>query len=649
MALVALDRVSMHYGGPVLLDQVSLEVGPGARVGVIGPNGCGKSTLLRILAGELEPAAGTVLRERGARVAMQAQEPQGTRAELSVFEEMRVVFAQAQEREGRLRRIEERLAVAGEPAERDALLADYARVEREHHSDGGYDVDRRIATMLSALGVPEASWTRPFASFSGGERSVLGLARVLLAEPDVLLLDEPSNHLDMEGVEWFIEFLAECAGAVVMVSHNRHLLDASVDVVWEVGGGRVVPWTGSYADYVRQKEEARALQERQYEVQQRLVRRIEFQARRMKDMANAYDDPGQARRARSMLKRLERLETVERPDAGPRRFHVHLKGTGAEGRLALAVRDLTLVRGERTLLEGATLEIEQGERVALVGPNGSGKTSLLNAVLAEGAWENPVLRLGKSVKAAAYRQFHDDLDPALSLEEWLWRKTRWDHREVAALLHRFLFTRDDLARAVGTLSGGEKSRLQLAWLAAQQVNFLILDEPTNHLDIPACETLEEMLEEYDGTLLVVSHDRYFLDRLVTRVVEVADRRLRSHPMGFTEWWRKKREAGGRRRRALADHAGAPPAPAGDRPEAADPKGLGRVQRKHRTRLQALERDISRWEARQAEASQGLEAAAGERFDRERLERLQADFETARARLADLYREWEDVAAALEGS
>jgi ATP-binding cassette subfamily F protein 3 len=364
-------------------------------------------------------------------------------------------------------------------------------------------------------------------------------------------------------------------------------------------------------------------------------------------MANAYDDPGQARRARSMLKRLERLDKVDRPDAGQRRFHARLQGTGAEGRIALSVKGFTAAHGERTLFDGADLEIEQGERVALVGPNGSGKTTLLRAVLEQGSWEHPVLRLGKSVKVAEYRQFHDALDPALPVQEWLWRETKWDDKETAALLHRFLFTRDDLARAIGTLSGGEKSRLQLALLASTKVNFLILDEPTNHLDIPACETLEEMLEEFDGTLLVVSHDRYFLDRLVTRVVEVVDRRLVPHPMGFTEWWRRKRESGLRRRRALADHAD----PA-DRPEDArgpDTREQGREQRKRRTRLASLEREIALWEARQAEAVAALEAAAGQAFDRARLERLQGDFDGARARLAELYRGWEDLVAALEGA
>jgi len=651
MALLALDRVSMHYGGPVLLDGVTLEVHPGARIGIVGPNGSGKSTLLNLLASALEPVQGLVTRARGARIAMQEQEPKGARPGIPVREEMRGVFGDATARERRLGVLAERIAVSVEPHERAGLLEDYARLQREHEHGGGYDVERRIETVLSHLGVPAAAWDRPFESFSGGERSVLGLARVLLAEPDVLLLDEPSNHLDMEGVEWFIEFLAEHPGAVVMVSHNRHLLDASVDSIWEVGGGRVTVWTGSYADYVRQKEQARALQERQFEVQQRLIRRIEFQARRLNDMANAYDDPGQARRARSMLKRLERLDKVERPDAGQRRFHANLQGGGTAGRIALSVKDLTLTRGDRTLFEHASVELEQGERVALVGPNGSGKTSLLRAVLEQGSWDNPTLRLGKSVVLGEYRQFHDAFDPALPVQEWLWRETKMDDRDTAAVLHRFLFTREDLARPIGTLSGGEKSRLQLARLVTSKISFLILDEPTNHLDIPSCEQLEEMLEEFDGTLLVVSHDRYFLDRLVTRVIEVENRGLVSHPMGFTEWWRAKRDAGRRRRRALAEHGplGGATLPGGGSATIAATKEREREQRKRRSRLQAVEKDITQLEARQSEALRALEAAATASYDRERMQRLETDYADARARLAALYAEWEALAAALEGA
>jgi ATP-binding cassette, subfamily F, member 3 len=648
MALLTLDRVTMHYGGPVLLDGVSLEVHPGARIGIVGANGAGKSTLLHLLAGRLEPASGSVTRARTARVALQEQEPRGARPGIPVREEMRGVFGDVTALGERLTALAERIAAAEDPEEREALLAAYARLEREHEHGGGHEVDRRIETVLSHLGVPASSMDRPFDSFSGGERSVLGLARVLLSEPDVLLLDEPSNHLDMEGVEWFIELLADHPGAVVMVSHNRHLLDAAVDVIWEVGHGRVTAWTGSYGDYVRQKEQARALQERQFEVQQRLIRRIEFQARRLKDMANAYDDPGQARRARSMLKRLERIEKVDAPDAGPKRFKARITGDGAAGRIALAVTDYDLARGERVLFEGASVEIEQGERVALTGPNGSGKTSLLRAVLDGGSWENPTLRLGKSVRVGEYRQFHDDFDPTLPIQEWLWRETKLDDKDTAAVLHRFLFTRDDLGRTIGTLSGGEKSRLQLARLVTMKINFLVLDEPTNHLDIPACEQLEEMLEEFDGTLLVVSHDRYFLDRLVTRVVEVVDRGLVSHPMGFTEWWRMKRDAGRRRKRALAEHGplGASGTASGPR-SAAPTREQQRALKRDRERLERLEREVGRAETRRAETLAALEAAASEAYDRSRLARLEADHAEAQARLAALYAEWEALAATLE--
>ena len=251
-----------------------------------------------------------------------------------------------------------------------------------------------------------------------------------------------------------------------------------------------------------------------------------------------------------------------------------------------------------------------------------------------------------------YRQFHDAFDPALPVQEWLWRETKMDDRDTAAVLHRFLFTRNDLARPIGTLSGGEKSRLQLARLVTSKISFLILDEPTNHLDIPSCEQLEEMLEEFDGTLLVVSHDRYFLDRLVTRVIEVEDRGLVSHPMGFTEWWRAKRDAGRRRRRrALVEHGplGSAPIQGGGGASLAATKEREREQRKRRSRLQAVEKDIAQLEARQSEALRALEAAATGSYERERMQRLESDYADACARLAALYAEWEALAAAWEGA
>ena len=395
MALLAASHVSMHYAGPLLLDDVTVDVHAGAKIGLIGRNGSGKTTLLRLLQGQLEPTAGRVLRQRGVTVAYQEQELV-YRPGATVFQEMREVFARAHRREERLRALEERLADGPEPDEQRRLLAEYERLQSEQDAEGQpFDLDRRIGSMLESLGLPESTWHEPVEQFSGGERNIIGLARVLLAEPDVMLLDEPSNHLDMQGVEWFIRFLRRSPSAVVMVSHNRHLLDATTTEIWELRRKQVTGWTGNYSEFQSRKAEAIALQERQFKTQQRLITRIEFQARRLMDMANAYDDPSQAKRAKSMLYRIERMDQVERPDAGSKLFHASLKGGSRHGRIALAIQDFSFAYGDRVLFDNASLEIEFGERVCLVGPNGSGKTTLLRHLLDQGGWDTPTLRLGK--------------------------------------------------------------------------------------------------------------------------------------------------------------------------------------------------------------------------------------------------------------
>ncbi|MHC4342239.1 MAG: ABC-F family ATP-binding cassette domain-containing protein, partial [Planctomycetota bacterium] len=333
MALVSASHVSMHYGGPLLLEDVTVDIERGARVGVIGQNGVGKSTLLGLLAGRLEPTRGDVIRQRGIKVAFQTQELEYTPGR-TVFEEMREVFDQHARREEDLRALEHCIAEEEDPTTRERLLHEYERLQHGQI----YDLDRRIETMLSSLGLAERTWHRKVDDFSGGERNVIGLARVLLSEPDVMLLDEPSNHLDMEGVEWFIDFLRRSPAAVVMVSHNRHLLDVTTREIWEMRRRNVKRWTGNYGDFVRQKAEALALQERQYKTQQRLIARIEFQARRLMDMANAYDDPAQAKRAKAMLKRIDRMDKVDRPDRAEQRFHASLSGGARHGRIALQIK-----------------------------------------------------------------------------------------------------------------------------------------------------------------------------------------------------------------------------------------------------------------------------------------------------------------------
>ncbi|MHC5010086.1 MAG: ribosomal protection-like ABC-F family protein [Planctomycetota bacterium] len=647
MALVTASRISMHFGGPLLLDQVSLKIEPGAKIGLIGRNGTGKTTLLQLLAGRLDPSSGSVTRQRGANVAYQAQELK-TLPGATVVQEMRRVFAAETEREQELRRLEADIATAPDEAVRAPLLRDYARLQQAQEVRGVYDIDRRIESMLTSLGLPESAWHQPLASFSGGERNIIGLARVLLSDPDLMLLDEPSNHLDMEGVEWFIDFVRRSDAAVLMVSHNRHLLDATAKEIWELRGRKVTSWPGNYSDFQRQKAEAQALQERQYKVQQRLIQRIEFQARRLKDMANAYDDPAQAKRAKAMLRRIERMEKVERPDRGQRGFRASLAGGGRHGRIALAVDGYSFAHGDRTLFEDASLEIEYGERVCLVGPNGSGKTTLFRSILDEGSWENPTLRLGKAVKVGEYRQLHDVLDHDATLEAWTMAATGLDRRQADDLLHRFLFSREDLERTIGTLSGGEKSRLQLARLVHDKVNFLLLDEPTNHLDIESCELLEEMLQAFDGTLFVISHDRYFLDKLVHRVVEVRDKQLVDHPQTFAEWWTSRHGADGRLRRgALEDRREEIEGKARARREFEERKARRREESRLRSRVRRLEERIGALEARLEDVRRRLESAYAAGGDPTEGNALSHDYDAIQSELAGLYGEWDEVAPLLD--
>ncbi|MDA1194930.1 MAG: ABC-F family ATP-binding cassette domain-containing protein [Planctomycetota bacterium] len=647
MPLLAANGVRMHFGGPLLLDGVHVEVEPGARIGLIGRNGTGKSTLLRLLRGDLEPSEGSIVVQPGVRIAYQAQELTWDPGR-TVHQEMRAVFAEATTRERQLRALEHEIATSAGTQDHDHRLREYARLQMEQEQAGIYDLDRRIESVLSSLGLPEEAWHQPMDGFSGGERNVIGLARALLTDPDVLLLDEPSNHLDMEGVEWFIDFVRKAKPAILMVSHNRHLLDAVCKEIWELRRSRVVVWNGNYSEFQQQKEEALARQERQFKAQQRLIARIEFQARRLKDMANAYDDPGQAKRAKAMLRRVEQMDKIERPDTHEKTFGAAIRGSGRHGRIALSISDFHCSIGERVLFAGANLEVEYGDRICLVGPNGSGKSTLLHAILDHGGWENPTLRLGKSVKVGDYRQLREELDPKQTLEDWALNTTRKPRGEALELLHRFLFTREDMDRAIGTLSGGEKSRLQLARLVHEQVNFLMLDEPTNHLDIQACEQLEEMLLEFQGTLLVVSHDRYFLDRLVDRVVEVKDGVLIDHPMRFAPWWQQRVDAGEfGRRTALSDRRGEAEGKQAQREAFADEREKRRESNRLRNRYRDIEERIALLEERVTAYEKRLESAYAPGSDPAVAADLLAQVRTDRAELEALYEEWATVASALE--
>ncbi|MDC1141499.1 ABC-F family ATP-binding cassette domain-containing protein [Planctomycetota bacterium] len=658
MALVTLSSVHKHFGGPVLLRDVSLAIDRGHKIGLIGQNGTGKSTLLKLILGHIEPADGEIHRQRNLKVAYQAQELKYD-AGSTVLDEMRKLFADDFARLGKLNAIEEKMS-AGQSDDR--TLADYDRLQQEHHTAGGYEVDHRIETVLTGLGLPKKSWSQPIESFSGGERNIIGLAKILLQKPDLMLLDEPSNHLDMAGIEWFIQFIRRTDAAVLMVSHNRHLLDATATEIWELHGRRVTRWAGNYSDFQREKAEKLALQERQYKAQQRWIKRIEFQARRLKDMASAYDDPGQAKRAKAMLQRIDQLDKIDKPDKSENRFHASLAGGGRHGHIALSVEDLTIKVADRTLLDGTSLEIQFGERVALVGPNGSGKTTLFNAILRHADWDHPdvevqegpfwiagKIRTGKSATIGDYSQIHQQtLDESRPLVDWFSETTGLHFQPASELLHRFLFSRNDLNRQIGTLSGGEKSRLQLARLVHEKVNFLMLDEPTNHLDIQACEQLEEMLEEFPGTLLIISHDRYFLDKLVKRVVDLQDKKLVVHEGDFAGWFNEKMvQVTAGPRKSLQLHSQKEAAGDGEAKQSREErKAQQRRQHQLKTQLKQIESRIEKLEALKTDLEKELAEAFSSMGADKALE-VNQRFEEAALDLSTAYEKWEEVSTELD--
>lgn len=658
MALVTLSGVHKDFGGPTLLRDVTLAIDRGHKIGLIGQNGTGKSTLLKLILGQIEPNEGQIHRQRNMKVAYQAQELVYD-AGSTVFDEMRKLFQEDLARQAKLNDMESQMSSGGT---NDRLMAEYDRLQQAHYTAGGYDVDHRIETVLTGLGLPKSSWTQPIESFSGGERNIVGLAKILLQEPDLMLLDEPSNHLDMQGIEWFIHFIRRTDAAVLMVSHNRHVLDATVSEVWELHSRRVTRWAGNYSDFQREKAEKLALQERQYKAQQRWIKRIEFQARRLRDMAKAYDDPGQAKRAKAMMMRIEQLDRIEKPDHSENRFHASLAGGGRHGHVALQIGDLTIKVKDRVLLGDTCLEIRFGERVALVGPNGSGKTTLFKAILKHADWNHPdvevqdgpfwiagKIRTGKSAKIGDYSQIHQQsLDESSTLIDWFMNTTSLRFQPATELLHRFLFSRDDLDRQIGTFSGGEKSRLQLACLVHEKVNFLMLDEPTNHLDIQACEQLEEMLEEFPGTLLIISHDRYFLDKLVNRVVEVQDCQLRVFEGDFARWFNEKMvNVASAPRKALQLRSQKEASGNAEAKQSREER-KAKQRRRHqlKTQLKQIEAKIEKLEAQKA----ALESELADAFTTKGADAAREigdKFTDASGDLTEAYEQWEEVMADLD--
>ncbi|MBX6762395.1 MAG: ABC-F family ATP-binding cassette domain-containing protein [Rubrobacteraceae bacterium] len=623
--IVARDLVKYHGGEVKVLSGASLAVESGEKVGLVGRNGAGKTTLLNILGGREEPDAGSVELVGGAVVGMTPQQLYaGERGRRPVEEEMLSAFEPLIRREEELAELER--LISEDPSE--ALLERYGRLQAEFERDGGYEYRARAASALSSLGFEPEDWKRPAGSFSGGEQSRIALARLLLSEPDLILLDEPTNHLDLGAIEWLEGFIKNTRSAVLVVSHDRYFLDNVVTSILELEDGRITRYTGGYSEYVAQKRarteqlarKARANEERRAQLE-RFIEKNRAKARK-------------ASQAKSKQKLLERMEKIEVPSTRQKKVHLDLGGERVRaGRVVLEMEDVRYRHEDEQemLLEEIDLVVERGERVALLGPNGTGKSTIMR--LASGELEplSGTVRLGHNVIPAYQDQQLARLDPGKTVLDELRDATGLDPADARDLLGAFLFSGDDVFRKVAVLSGGQKSLLSLAEIVASDANFLLLDEPTNDLDIPAREALEEALLDYRGTILFVSHDRYFLRRIATRIVELEGRTLRSYPGGYGYYLSHRRldakDSSKKTRRRL-------------RP------GMDRKQNVLATRLVAVEGEIDATERRINRLEKEL--ATSELYsDGERSRRLVTEHRQLKSTLEGLYADWEELMAEAE--
>ncbi len=545
MIVCKLDHIAHQYVTQVVLTDATWEIHSGQKIGLVGANGAGKSTLLRIIAGEIAPEAGTVYRQKEQRIGYLAQEPALDPARTAWAEALsgaaEVVAAEAE-----LRRLERRMAepqVAMDDAALGRVMAAYERAQHAFERLGGYAMESRVRGILASLGLSEGDLEQPVAALSGGQRKLVGLAKLLVGDPNLLLLDEPDNHLDLGAKAALERFISEFAGTVVVVSHDRYLLDNCVTHIAEVEDGKLATYIGDYSAYAVEKQLRLLRQQQMYEAQQKEIARIEAAIARFEYWASVVVNERHARQARSRKKMLERMERIEQPTLERRRMDLDLGGwRGSRKVLEIVGLEMAFEGPDgraHVVLDGLDLLVWHGERVGLLGPNGAGKTVLLRCVLGQLQPTGGEIIVGPSVQIGHYAQQHETLDLDHTLIEEVRLVKPMYENQATAFLGRFLFPYEMARKRVRELSGGERNRLQLAKLMLRDTNFLLLDEPTNNLDLPSCEVLESALDDYQGTVLVVSHDRYFLDRVVDRIVELDGRRLTEYPGDYTYYAGKK--------------------------------------------------------------------------------------------------------------
>ena len=607
-----------------LLDGISFEINSGERVGLMGKNGAGKTTLFRMLTGELLPDEGEISMAAGTRIGLISQIPYYP-AGWTVEQVLRSAFAELDRIRDQMHQLEQQMTASAP----QTLLKQYDALQIRYQSGGGYEMDMETDKICNGLDIPQNMRQTAFDRLSGGEKTRVNLARLLLEKTDVLLLDEPTNHLDMKSVEWLEEYLQKFKGTVLTISHDRYFLDRVVQRIIEIVDGKAAFYQGNYSFYIEEKQARFDLQLKQYEQEQAKLQQLGYTLERMKGWG--INNRTLYRRAMSIQHRMDRIAKTEKPKT-EKVLHARFGERDFRGDLVMAVQNLSKSFGDRVLFSDVELTVGGDERIALLGDNGTGKSTFLKILLGEETPSGGKIKFGPSVKMGYLPQILHFDHPERTLLDTMLYETKCTVQSARDRLGSFLFQGEDVFKVVGTLSGGEQMRLKLCMLMEQRINLLILDEPTNHLDIPSREWMEAAVEEFEGTLLFVSHDRYFVDHFATRIWELDKQQIQDYPFGYQKYRAIKE------REAVQKPAAVPAQPKAKKEKPRNARDLEK-------QIAKLEREIEKQEQLVASYEPQIAAAA---TDYQELTRLLEEKSTAEAQLEALYNQWEQCSAELGG-
>ena len=634
MIILSAQSIAKSFGVNAVLKDVSLTLEQGERMGLVGVNGCGKSTLMRIIAGLDAPDSGEIALSRGVRVGYLAQQDMATGGS-SVWAELEQVYEPVFEMEKRLRALELDMEQAHEDAARFAQLsAEYDRLMQRFEESDGYSWRSMVSGVLNGLGFKPPQYEQSVDSLSGGEKTRLCLARLLLQKPDLLLLDEPTNHLDMETLTWLEAYLSAYRGSVLVISHDRYFLDHVCTCMVEILMGQSEQYRGNYTRYIAQRQERFETRLRAYELQQKEIERQQAIIARYR----MYNREKSIRAAESREKALERMEKLDKP-VDERAIHFRFEARRRTGEDVLTIREVSKTFGEKHLFGPLDLHVRAGDRIALIGPNGVGKSTLIKLITGDVPADSGTIRYGANVDVGYYDQHQSTLHPDKTVLDEVWdRFPQMEQSDVRGALGMFLFTGDDVFKPIKTLSGGEKGRVALTALMLRKDNLLLLDEPTNHLDMDSREVLEDALSGFGGTIITVSHDRYFINRVADRVIEM-------RPDGVTEYMGNYDDYLEKKNRPVPQEVTA----------GKTKTELEKEKRREKQSKQALRQlKVRSQEAEKAVGAKEEEIAALEEqmadpslyADAQRAAAVQRDYQRAREELSALYEAWEQAEALL---